>query len=97
MNVKQHSILRSVILHLLPGAVGTIVYILITPFFMDSGYPSMFSILVTAAVVILPIELGYLFYQARQINGSFSLKNVVLYREALPKWQYVAIPLVLVI
>jgi hypothetical protein len=97
MNVKQHSIPRSVILHLLPGAVGTIVYILITPFFMDSGYPSMFSILVTAAVVILPIELGYLFYQARQINGSFSLKDIVLYREALPKWQYVAIPLALVI
>jgi len=97
MNTKQHSISKSIVLHLLPGAVGTIVYILITPFLIKSGYPSLLGILVAAAVVILPIELGYLSYEARKVNGSFSLKGVVLYREALPKWQYMVIPLGLLI
>lgn len=97
MNAKQHSFQKSIILHLLPGAVGTIVYILIAPPLMESGYPPMLGILIVAALVILPIELGYLFYQARQINETFSLKNIVLYREPLPKWQYIVIPLGLVI
>ena len=93
MNVKQHPTSKSIVLHLLPGAVGTIVYIIITPFLIKSGYPSMLGILLAAAVIILPIELGYLFYEARKVNGGFSLKGIVLYRETLPKWQYVVIPL----
>lgn len=97
MKTKQHSILRSTILHLLPGAVGTIVYINIAPILIKNGYPSLLGILVAAAVVILPIELGYLFYEARKVNNSFSLNGVVLYRETLPKWQYMVIPLGLVI
>ena len=96
-STKQHPIVQSITLHLLPGMIGTIVYILITPSLIRSGYPSLLGILIAAALVILPIELGILFYQARQFNGTFSLKDIVLYREALPKWQYVVIPLVLVI
>jgi len=97
MNVKQHSILNSVFLHLTPGAAGTIAYILLSPILMRNGYPSILGILIAAAVVILPIELGYLLLKSRQISGHFSLKKVVAYREPLPKWQYFVIPLVLVI
>ena len=98
MNIeRQLSSLKIILLHLLPGLAGTIAYIFSTPILMKSGYPSMFSILVAAVLVILPIELGYLLYQAKQINGTFSLKNIVLYREPIPKWQYVVIPLVLII
>ena len=97
MNVKQLSIYKSIILHLLPGIVGTIVYVIIAPILMKNGYPSMLGILVAAAVVIMPIVLGYLLSQAQQINGTFSLTNVVLYRKPLPKWQYIVIPLALVI
>jgi membrane protease YdiL (CAAX protease family) len=32
-----------------------------------------------------------------KVNGTFSLKGIVLYREALPKWQYVVIPLGLIV
>jgi len=97
MNVKQHPISKSIVLHLFPGAVGTIVYIFIAPFLIRSGYPSLLGILLAAAVVILPIELGYLLYRASKNNGSLSLKGIVLYREALPKWQYAVIPLGLVL
>lgn len=95
--LRQHSLFKSIILHLIPGLVGTIAYILITPFLMESGYPAILGILISAAVIILPIELGYLLYLARKINGSFSLKGIVLNREVLPKWQYVVIPLGLVV
>lgn len=97
MDTKQHSSLKSIILHLLPGAVGTIAYVNIAPLMMENGYPSILGILIAAAVVILPIELGYLFHEARKNNGDLSFKGIVLYREALPKWQYVVIPLGLII
>lgn len=97
MNAEQLSIQRSIFLHLLPGVAGMLAYILLAPVLMTNGYSSMLAILVAAAVVILPIELGILFYQAKQFSGTFSLKNIVLYRKALPKWQYVVIPVVLVI
>ena len=94
---KQHSLIKSITLHILPGLVGTIAYILIAPSLMQNGYPAILGILIAAAIIILPIELGYLFYQAKKVNGNFSLKGIVLYREALPKWQYVAIPLGLIV
>jgi membrane protease YdiL (CAAX protease family) len=97
MNTKQHSIQKSILLHLLPGVAGTITYIVIAPILMKNGYPSMLAILIAAALVILPIELGFLFYRAKQIKGTFSLREIVLYRKTLPKWQYVVIPLLLVI
>jgi membrane protease YdiL (CAAX protease family) len=94
---NHHSNFKSVVLHLLPGIAGTITYIIIAPILMKSGYPSMLAILVAAAAVIMPIELGFLLYQAKQINGTYSLKGVVRYRKPLPKWQYALIPLVLII
>jgi len=97
MDAKQHSALQSIILHLLPGVIGTLVYVIITPFLMKNGYPSILGILMAAAIVILPIEMGYLLYQSRKINGNLSLKSIVLYRETLPKWQYVVIPLGLIV
>jgi hypothetical protein len=97
MNTKQLSTLKSIILHLLPGLAGMVAYIIIAPILITSGYPSMLGILIAAVVVILPIELVYLFYQAKQINGTASLRDVVLYRKPLLKWQYAVIPLGLVI
>jgi membrane protease YdiL (CAAX protease family) len=97
MNTKQYSILKSAVLHLLPGGVGTIAYVIIAPFLIENGYPSLLGILIAATIIIMPAELGYLFYQAKKLNKSFSLNGIVLYREALPKWQYVVIPMGLVI
>ena len=94
---KQHTIMKSITLHLLPGLAGVIVYILIAPILMQLGYPAMFSILVAATLVILPIELGYIMRQAKLANDSISLKNIILYRTPLPKWQYIVVPLGLVI
>jgi membrane protease YdiL (CAAX protease family) len=97
MKSKQHSILKTTTLHLLPGALGTAAYAIIAPILIENGYPSLLGLLIAAAIVILPTELGYLLYRAKKLNGNFSLKGIVLYREALPKWQYVFIPLGLVV
>jgi len=42
----------------------------------------------TIFLVLLPVELGYLFYAGKKLNGRFSLKGVVSYRVPIPTWQY---------
>jgi membrane protease YdiL (CAAX protease family) len=50
-----------------------------------------------AIFILIPFELGYLFYKGKKKNGQFSLKGIVVYREAIPVWQYfVLIPLLLI-
>ena len=90
---SQHTLGQSIILHLLPGAVGTLVFILCAPFFLSKGYPSILVFLIAAGAVITPFQLGYLLWYAKRATGRISLSSVVDLRDPLPKWQYVVFPL----
>jgi len=94
---EQYSIGKLLALHLLPGMAGILAYILLAPIFMNNGYPAVLGLLVAAGLVILPIELVILLYQARRASGTFSLKRILPYHNPLPKWQYVVIPVALVL
>ena len=85
----RHSLARSVGLHLVPGLLTTAVYVGLAEPMIASGFPALFGLLLATAFVLLPIELGYLLYEAKRRNGSFSLRGIVLYREPLPRAQYV--------
>jgi len=96
-NTNIHSNSQLIALHLFPGIVGTIAYVILAPVLIQNGYPAILGLLIAATVVILPIELCTLLYLARKTNGTFTLKEIIPYRDPLPKWQYVIIPLGLVI
>jgi membrane protease YdiL (CAAX protease family) len=89
---EQHSAARTVMLHLLPGALITAFYAGAAPVVRNLGFPSLMAIFLAIAFVLIPFELGYLFYQARK--NRTSLGSVVLYREPVPKGQFVALVLV---
>ena len=88
---EQHSVTRSLVLHLLPGAALAVFVVLAA-----QVIPAVVALLIGIGLVIVPIELGYLLYQARRRNGTWSLEGVVLYRERMPTRRLVllAIPLV---
>ncbi len=88
---EQHSVARTVVLHLLPGALIVAFYVLAAPVVKSLGFPSLMAIYLAITFVLIPFELGYLFYQARK-NGT-SLGDVVLYREPVPRAQFVALVL----
>ena len=97
MNSKQLSITKSVILHLLPGLLVFIFFILLTPVLREEGFPSVFTLLIAAIFILIPFELGYLFYLGKKKNGELSLKGIVLFREKIPIWQYLVLAPLLVI
>ena len=90
---KAYSLFQWVVLHLLPGALATVAYLLMAPLVMQKGYPSLFALLLVSGLVIVPFELGYLFLQKQRTQGN----AVIGLREPLPKWQYIVFPLAMVI
>ncbi len=93
----QHSLGKSVLLHLLPGAIATILFVLIEGPVTSLGLPPLTAFLLAIAVVIIPFELGLLLWLGKKRNGRLSLDGVVLYREPMPArdWAWLVPVLVL--
>lgn len=83
----QHSLPRSVLLHLLPGIALTVFIVLAAPLVTSLGFPVVFALFAGIAVVIVPVELGVLLVHAKRTTGTFRLSGTVLYRERLPARQ----------
>ena len=77
---EQHSLPRSIALHLLPGA-ALFGFVLVAAVL---GIPAILALLIGIALVVVPIELGYLLYQGRSKSGRWSVWEVVDYREPMP-------------
>lgn len=86
--VEQHSVGRSLLLHLGPGILIGLCYFALAPVFRRWGLPSIAALMSTVALVLAPFELGYLLYEGRKRTGRNSSRGVVLYRTPIPIWQY---------
>jgi membrane protease YdiL (CAAX protease family) len=78
---QQHSLPKSIFLHLFPGILITIFYIFTAPLFIDWGFPPLFALCLAIPIILVPVELGYLLYKGKKQNNRLSLKGVVLFRE----------------
>ncbi|MFC2030912.1 lysostaphin resistance A-like protein [Chloroflexota bacterium] len=89
--VQQHSIVRSIVLHLLPGVLILVFFVFAAPLLDNLGAPSFMALLLAIALVLIPFELGYLLHKGKKRNGAFSLEGIVLYRQPMPWWQYIVL------
>lgn len=93
-NIQRHTILKSIVLHLLPGFLVGGFYFAITPFVKEQGYPSVMALILAGIFVLIPFELGFLLYQKR-LKSIKLFNGVIKYCERIPVWQYfVWVPLV---
>jgi len=86
--IPQHSIGKSIGLHLLPGIPIVLFYALAAPFFIRLGFPPVFTLCLAVAVVLVPVELGAILFLGKRENGNFSLRRIVLYRQPVSWWQF---------
>ena len=91
--LEHYSLGRTMMLHLLPGAIATAVYVLTVPFLAELGYPSITALYLPMILTVTVVELGYLFYQGHKKNDVWSLKGIVHYRQHVPSGMYIAFPL----
>jgi membrane protease YdiL (CAAX protease family) len=98
IDIEQHSIGKSITLHLLPGVLGGAVYFLVAQPVQSLGYPTLLALILAIIAVLIPIEIGVLLYEGRKRNGKLSLNGIVLFRERIPVWQYlVLVPLIFIL
>ena len=91
---EQHSIAKSLALHLLPGVFILALFLLSAPIVMKEGFPSLFAMIAVGVTFGLAFQLWHLYYEGKKRNGKWSLEGIVLYRQPMPVWQYfVLVPL----
>ena len=84
---EQHPLWLSIGLHLFPGAVLTAFIIMVASAF---GVEPLLALLLGIAVVVAPLELGYLSLYAERRAGTWSPLAAVGYRTRLP-WKRLAL------
>lgn len=84
--IQRHTVLQSLILHLLPGLVMTLSFLVTVPLVRSAGLPTNIAFaLITDLFIMIPMELGLLFYLARKRgNKGWSLRGIVVYDKYLP-------------
>jgi membrane protease YdiL (CAAX protease family) len=81
----RHTLGRSVFLHLAPGALIALAYVVVgLPVARAVGYPTLFGFFLAGLLVLLPWELGYLLYLGKQRTGRWTLEGIALYRNSIP-------------
>ena len=80
-DVRQHTLLQSLGLHMLPGALTTAAFLAFKPLLDPIGYPPLLAFLLAVTLVDLPVLLGVLMVAGKKRNGRCSLQGVVLYRD----------------
>jgi len=86
--IEQTSMVKLLLLHLLPAIIMFIFYFPLARIASEKGIPTMLVLSICVTLILVPFELGFLYYHGKKLNGKLSLKGVVLYREKMPWWQY---------
>ncbi|MHA2306997.1 MAG: CPBP family intramembrane glutamic endopeptidase [Candidatus Hodarchaeales archaeon] len=80
---EQHSLIKSLILHLIPGIpilVG--IFLFSVPIFseilgIDLELKVVLGLCLSVLFTLVPLQLGILFYEGKRLNGRFSLKGII--------------------
>jgi uncharacterized protein len=88
MIMKQYSLIKSILFHLVPGILVVILYIILAPLFQKTGYPPLIALAVAAVLGIVPLQLGHLFYLGYKQNQKLSLKGIVIFGEKLKSGKF---------
>ena len=101
--IEQHSTLKSVLLHLLPGIPVLLgIFLFSLPVFTNflgiaAELEPLVGFILSALFLLIPLLMGILFYEGRKLNNKFSLKGVIRYTEKSSKKEYlIYIPLIII-
>jgi hypothetical protein len=95
IQMEKHSTTQSILFHLLPGILVGGFYFLARQPVARLGYPSVFAQMLAFALVLVPLELGFLLVKAKKMTGRFRLRGILGYRNSIPGWQYAVWPILI--
>jgi membrane protease YdiL (CAAX protease family) len=81
---------KSLLLHVTPGVLVTLAFLVFKPLIDSSGYPPLLAFLLAVVLIDIPFMLGVMLNEGKKLNGRFSLDGAVLYREKV-SWKTFAL------
>jgi membrane protease YdiL (CAAX protease family) len=87
----QHPLARSFLLHIAPGVLVTVAFLLLKPLIDPSGYPPLMAFLLAVLLIDIPFMLGVMLHEGKKLTGRYTLDGVVLYREKVSWKKFVLI------
>lgn len=87
--VEPMSVPKSILLHLFPGVLILVFNILLAPFVVQSGFPALLTLILADLIILVPVELGLLFYMSKKENNNYNLKELIPYFEPLSLKSYI--------
>lgn len=78
---NQHSLVKSILLHIAPGVLVTGAFLLLKLLLNSTGYPPLLAFLLAVLLIDIPFMLVVMLYEGKKLNGRFSFKGVVLYNK----------------
>jgi membrane protease YdiL (CAAX protease family) len=86
-DVEQHPLVKSVVLHLLPGILTGAVFYAVAPAVMRAGYPAIAGAVIAVGLVLVTAELGWLLREAHQRTGAWAITAVLPFRPGSFSWR----------
>lgn len=87
---NQHPLLKSILLHIIPGLLTTLAIMLFKPLVDLTRFPPLLAFLLAVLLIDIPFMLAVMLNEGKKLNGRFSLEGVVLYREKV-SWKTFAL------
>jgi len=78
---EYHSLLKSVLYHLLPGIPIVTFYMWLAPILLDKGLPVAFTLSIAVPITLIPTQLLILFFHGYKKNHRLSIQGVLLYQD----------------
>lgn len=90
MDIKlaKHTMTKSVFLHLFPGVIMIIIYIMFVPIVAKNGFPNNIAMCITDIIGLVPVELGILLYVTKKKTGTYKIKTLFPYLEKAAVKEY---------
>ncbi|MGD8404099.1 MAG: CPBP family intramembrane metalloprotease [Anaerolineales bacterium] len=80
-SIQQHTIGKSFLLHIAPGILVTVAFLVLKPMLDSTRFPPLLAFLLAILLIDIPFMLGVMLNEGRKLNGRYSLSGIVLYRE----------------
>jgi uncharacterized protein len=95
---EQHSIGRSLALHILPGVFILALFVASVPLVARAGLPPLFAMVTFGTTFGLGFQVWHLYREGKKRNGRASLAGIVLYRKPMPvRLYFVLVPALVIL
>ena len=89
MDIKKHSGIKTIFLHLFPGLLNLTVMVL---FFPLTKYFNLYSFTANYFMILfamVPFQIGYLFYVVKKTTGTYNIQNIIVFQNRSKFIEYV--------